>query len=162
MVEGARLEIAYRATYRGFESHSLRQPQPMLELTDDDRQERSRVVRAVLDAVRENLTIHLPAWDRSEPREPSHFALQNVGIEANAFGANVGEYRYQFEGEDDLLHLFVARIDGGPADANLAREIGGWVLAGVPPALVWYKPARHTHHFYVGHDDLLGCLQPGA
>jgi hypothetical protein len=67
----------------------------------------------------------------------------------------VGDFRYQFEGEEDLLHLFVTRLDGSPIDSADGLAVAQFLMPTVPPALVWHKPGEFSQHFYVGHDDLL-------
>jgi hypothetical protein len=112
----------------------------------------------LVEAIRGNETIRLPDFDPVFSRPATHFALTSVGIEPNVFGSVVGRYRYQFEGEEDLLHLIVVRQDDQAISVEEAQEVVGWVLRGVPAALVWLKPGQYSQHFYVGHDELLDQL----
>jgi hypothetical protein len=109
---------------------------------------------AIIEHVRGDATIKLPKFDRNLSR-PSDSALVSVGIEPNPFGGTVGEHRYQFEGEEDLLHLIVTRIDGNTFAAEEAQEVAGFVLRDLPKSLIWLRPGEYSHHFYFGHDELL-------
>lgn len=71
------------------------------------------------------------------------------------FAGTVASFRYAFEGEDDLLHLWVTRLDDQPFSVEEAQEVVAFVLPNVSPGVVWLKPGIHSHHFYVGHDELL-------
>ncbi|MBS1715247.1 MAG: hypothetical protein JST30_13015 [Armatimonadetes bacterium] len=117
---------------------------------------RSSVLEAVLQDVRNGRVIRLP--DPVIDGTASATALHLVGSEPNPYGGMYGPYRYQFEGEDDLLHLFVARSDGDELTPEEGRTVAAWVLETVPPGLVWFKPGRFTQHFYLGHDDLVAAL----
>jgi hypothetical protein len=125
--------------------------------TEAETAARDAVLSAVIEATRADQTVRLPDFDPARDRA-SVSALASVGVEPNAFGAAVGDFRYQFEGEEDLLHLFVARLDGGALSAEEGRAVAAFVLAGVEPGLVWFKPGTLTQHFYVGHDDVLAAL----
>ena len=109
---------------------------------------------AVSDCILNDRTIKLPDYDRNLS-QPSGTALVSVGIEPNPFGGSVGEFRYQFEGEEDLLHLIVTRLDGEPLSPEEAQEVAGFVLERLPKSLVWRRPGEFSHHFYFGHDELL-------
>ncbi len=119
---------------------------------------RNTVIGAILDHVRSNVTIALPAFDRTSSRPSDAFALQSIGSEPNDFGGTIGPFRYQFEGEEDLLHLFVMRSDGMSLSVEEAQEVASFVLSGVPPALIWLRPGEYSQHLYVAHDDLLEYL----
>lgn len=125
----------------------------MFSSTDRDR--RDQVIGRILECIRSNQTIKLPAFDpaRSEPSE--RFALQS--IEPNDFSGAAGEFRYQFEGEEDLLHLIVMREDSGRLTAEEGQQVAGFVLEGLPQALIWLKPGEYSQHFYFGHDELLAA-----
>ena len=117
--------------------------------------QRCQVVETLLNYIREDRRILLPQFDPSSAIPSDQFALQSVGIEANAFGGTVGEFRYQFEGEEDLLHLFITRVDGGRLSPEDAQRVVSFLLPTLPPALLWLKPGEFSQHFYFGHDDLL-------
>ena len=122
-----------------------------------ERAVRDAVLEAVDGAVRSSTVILLPR-PTSFDDLPSETALHRAGIEANLYGGHVGDFRYQFEGEDDLLHLFVVRLNGCELTPEDGQAVAAWVLDKVPPGLVWFKPGRYTQHFYLGHDDLVAAL----
>ncbi|MBI1755715.1 MAG: hypothetical protein HYR64_01235 [Fimbriimonas ginsengisoli] len=98
-------------------------------------------------------------WRHGSEGEPqAEVAPQLAGLEPNAFGGLVGPYRYQFEGEDDLLHLIVVRRDLGALEPEEGQSVAAFLLEGVPQSLIWLKPARLSQHFYLGHDVLLESL----
>jgi len=103
-------------------------------------------MESVRAAVRAGVRIELPR--RLGAGEPAGFV-------ANPFGGSLGAFRYQLEGEDDLLHLIVARADGCALTAEEAQAVAGVLFEGVPSALVWLRPGEFSQHFYIGHDDLL-------
>lgn len=123
--------------------------------TPEELETRDRVIQAVLANIRDDRRIFLPPFDPSLSRPSDQFALQSVGLEPNDFGGTVGEYRYQFEGEEDLLHLIVSRIDGTRLTPEKGQEVAGFLLPELPQSLIWFKPGEFTQHFYVGHDELL-------
>ena len=159
VVEGARLEIVYAATYREFESLPLRQNFMTLQLSEAESEMRKRILTRVMDCIHSGTTIKLPPFDESIDRPSDQFALQSVGLEPNEFGGRIGNYRYQFEGEEDLLHLFVCKIDGTELEVSEAQAVCGALLDGVAPALIWLKPGTFSQHFYVGHDELISTLR---
>ena len=126
--------------------------------TSEERDRREDVARRILRYIDENRRITLPPFDASVARPSDRFALVNVGLEPNEFSGTYGRFRYQFEGEEDLLHLIVA-ADGEPISVAEGQAVAGFVLEGVPTALVWLKPGELSQHFYVGHDDLVGSLR---
>lgn len=128
-----------------------------LEVSPAQADQKREVMATIVAHVRENRTIKLPEFDPSVSK-PGVSALVSVGIEPNPFGGTAGEYRYQFEGEEDLLHLIVTRQDGGPLSAEEAQQVAGFVLEGLPPALIWLRPGELSHHFYFGHDELLASF----
>jgi hypothetical protein len=117
--------------------------------------QRCQVVETLLDYIREDRRILLPQFDPTSAVPSDQFALQSVGIEANAFGGTVGDFRYQFEGEEDLLHLFITRVDGGRLSPEDAQPVVTFLLPTLPQALLWLKPGEFSQHFYFGHDELL-------
>jgi len=120
-----------------------------LILSLSERSQLDEVLAMVNQAVDRDETIRLPEFDPLI-HGGSETALHLVGIEPNPFGGSIGEFRYQFEGEDDLLHLFVVRIDGQELTAEAGQKIASVVLEGVPPGLIWLKPGKFTQHFYFG------------
>jgi hypothetical protein len=124
----------------------------------EENERRRRVLGAVLDHVREDRRIFLPPFDPNLSRPSDEVALQSVGIEPNDFGGTIGGYRYQFEGEEDLLHLIVTRTDGRTLTPAEGQEVATFLLQGLPESLVWLKPGEYTQHFYFGHDELLDKL----
>lgn len=116
---------------------------------------RNQVIRSILEFVRADRRIFLPPFDASLSRPSDQFALQSVGLEPNEFGGAVAEYRYQFEGEEDLLHLIVARSDGGALTPEEGQTVAHFLLPDMPASLMWLKPGEFTQHFYFGHDELL-------
>lgn len=113
----------------------------------------------ILDDVHAGRTIKLPPFDPGCERPSDRFALLSVGIEANDYSGTLGDFRYQFEGEEDLLHLIVTRGNGEPVSAEEGQQVAGFVLRGLPPALIWLRPGEFSQHFYFGHDDLIGNLE---
>ncbi len=61
----------------------------------------------------------------------------------------------QFEGEDDLLHCSVVRKDGAPIPLETAHQAVEPFFGVCPKGIVWFKPAEHSVHYYVGHDHFL-------
>lgn len=116
-------------------------------------------MRRILDYVRENRTIKLPPFDPSLARPSDKYALINIGLEPNEFSGTVGKYRYQFEGEEDLLHLIVTADGGTPLTPEEGQRVASFVLRGLPPAMIWLRPGEYSQHFYFGHDELLDNLQ---
>ena len=125
--------------------------------TPAEGERRDEIARRILRFIEENRRIALPPFDPALARPNDRFALVNVGLEPNDFAGSLGHCRYQFEGEEDLLHLIVT-ADGGAITVAEGQRVAAFVLAGVPPALVWLKPGELSQHFYVGHDDLVGSL----
>ncbi len=113
----------------------------------------------ILDCVNRNQTIRLPKFDPSLARPSDQFALASIGLEANEFSGGIANYRYQFEGEEDLLHLIITRDDQGLISVEEGQSIAGFVLRGVPPSLIWLRPGEYSQHFYFGHDELLKHLE---
>jgi hypothetical protein len=74
---------------------------------------------------------------------------------AERYGGVIGEHRVQFEGEDDLLHCSISRVDGKPLTVEQAHEIVQPFFGCCPKGLVWFHPAEFSVHYYIGHDDFL-------
>ena len=104
-------------------------------------------IRRVLDALLEDLQAGLP-----------------IRLDAaERYRAEVDGYRIQFEGEDDLLHCSVERTDGGRIELAQAHRVVEPLFAVMPKGIVWFKPAEHSVHYYVGHDHFLQAhLQESA
>ncbi|MCC7229093.1 MAG: hypothetical protein IT203_01780 [Fimbriimonadaceae bacterium] len=126
--------------------------------TSEELARRNRVVGIVIKFIQEDRRIILPAFDPAISRPSDQFALQSVGIEPNEFGGSVGPFRYQFEGEEDLLHLIVSRIDGEALTPREAQGVVHFLLPDFPSSLMWLKPGEFTQHFYFGHDEMLSNL----
>ena len=109
--------------------------------TDEEVARRNQVIGAIIVAVDCNQTIRLPGL---------HSASQTSDYEGT-----LGEYHYQFEGEDDLLHLAVTRIDKGELMPEEGQAVASFLLRGLPPGLLWIRPGQYSQHFYCGHDDLV-------
>lgn len=103
---------------------------------------RAAVISALKEAIGANVAIKLPDFDPS-------------GGEQSPFAGFVGPYRYQFEGEEDLLHLVVTRGDGHPLSAEEGQEVARFLLPGMPAGLLWIRPGEFSQHFFCGHDDLV-------
>lgn len=131
---------------------------PPLSPTSEEALARRQVLETILEHVRSDRRIFLPPFDPALSRPSDQFALQSVGLEPNDFGGTVGAYRYQFEGEEDLLHLVVTRTDGGALTPVEGQRVAAYLLQGLPESLVWLKPGEYTQHFYFGHDELLDKL----
>lgn len=114
----------------------------MLEPSPAEDARRAEVMAAIFERVRNNQAVKLPDFDPAAGNE--------IGAEPNPYNGTISGIRYQFEGEDDLLHLIV-HVES----PNLARAVAAWLFAGVPPALIWFKAGTTEQHFYLGHDDLM-------
>ncbi|CAN5562697.1 hypothetical protein BH11ARM2_BH11ARM2_37350 [soil metagenome] len=130
----------------------------ILSPTPEEKATREGIMRRILERIREDRTIKLPEFDPAISRPSDRYALLSVGLEPNDFGSTVDRYRYQFEGEEDLLHLIVTTIDESQITAHEGQAVCGFLLEGVSPALIWLRPGQYSQHFYVGHDELIGCL----
>jgi len=128
-----------------------------LDPTPIERAQIDAVLESVTVCILSDLTIHLPPFHgvTSDSCDPSETALQQVGVEPNEYGGTIGPYRYQFEGEEDLLHLFIVRIDGAPLSPEEGQAVSGAILGHVPAGLIWFKPGHLTQHFFLGHDVLI-------
>lgn len=130
----------------------------MLSPDSTEEKRRLEVLSAVLNAVRDNRMIKLPDFDPAVS-QPGASAFVSVGLEPNDFGGSVGDYRYQLEGEEDLLHLIVTRLDQRPLRPEEGQDVAGFLFKGVSPALIWLRPGDLSQHFYLGHDELLSNLE---
>jgi hypothetical protein len=124
----------------------------VLDPTHSEAQQRDLILDALRKSIAGNEVIHLPQLTNSTGGD---FALLALASQSSTFGGGVGPYRYLFEGEDDLLHLFVVRKDGGELTVEDAQAVARFLAPGVPPALVWIKPGRVSQHLYFAHELLL-------
>jgi hypothetical protein len=131
---------------------------PTVNPTAQEIARRREVMERVLDYTRENRTIKLPEFDPALDRPSDQFALISIGIEPNDFSGTVGRYRYQFEGEEDLLHLIITAENQETVSTEEAHQLTSFILRGVPTALIWLRPGEFSQHFYFGHDELLKHL----
>lgn len=115
---------------------------------------RDQVLSVVQDYIQRDERIALPPFNPAHA-EGSEFALLWAASEPNPFGGTVGPFRYQFEGEDDLLHLFILRPDREKVRPEEAQAVLTFLLPKLPPGLVWLKPGVFSQHFYFGHDELV-------
>ena len=153
MVEGARLEIVYSVKWVEGSNPSRSAIFRMIRPTPEEAARRDEIVARIREYTEANRRVNLPVFDPALERPDDRFALISVGIEPNVFSGTVGSYRYQFEGEEDLLHMIVTSAAGG-ITAEEGQAVGSFVLAGVPTALVWLKPGERSQHLYVGHDEV--------
>jgi hypothetical protein len=109
---------------------------------------RDAVMEAIIRHIQTNQRIELPPFDpKSENR--------TLGAEDNPFWGTYGPYRYQFEGEEDLLHLIVTRSDQEKLTVEEAQTVAAFLMPKVPAGLIWLRPGEYSQHFWVGHDELL-------
>ncbi|MHB1460052.1 MAG: hypothetical protein ACYC1M_02050 [Armatimonadota bacterium] len=104
-------------------------------MTDDTHLEVSRILQNLRDDTKNNIMIKLDGSDR--------------------YATTLGDFKVQFEGEDDLLHLEIVRTDGTKLDILGAKQIADRFFANIPPALIVVKPAEFSAHYYLPHDILL-------
>ncbi|MCU0316654.1 MAG: hypothetical protein MUC92_08680 [Fimbriimonadaceae bacterium] len=130
----------------------------MISPSEQEQKRRDEVIATILQATKDGVTIRLPDFDRTLSRPSDNYALVSVGIEPNPYGGTVGDYRYQFEGEEDLLHLIITRNDCEVLTPEQAQQVVSFLYPGVPTALMWLRPAHYSQHFYLGHDVLLDYL----
>lgn len=130
-----------------------------IQPTDIEIARRKEVMQRVLDFTRTNATIKLPEFDPNLDRPSDQFALISIGLEPNQFSGTLGRYRYQFEGEEDLLHLIITAENQEAVTTEEAHRVASFVLKGMPTALIWLRPGDFSQHFYFGHDELLKHLE---
>ena len=99
-------------------------------------------VRRILQAIIEDVQAGVPILLRRRDR----------------YGAVLGDFRVQFEGEDDLLHLSVTRLDGERVSHEEAQQIADLFFQSVPKGLIYSRPAEYSVHYYVAHDVLVEYL----
>ncbi len=117
------------------------------------------VRKAVLEAIRTNTRIKVPDFDRDAEWAGGEPPLRRIAQTENPFGGQLGPYLYQFEGEEDLLHIFVIRADDGELSVAEGRTVLDVLIPELSPGLVWLKPGVHSQHFYFGHDAWLQAIE---
>ena len=154
MVEGARLESVYTVPRIVGSNPTYSARIFLMQPSSFEIETRELVLARILDAIRSGTTIKLPVFD-PDYSVAGQVAFQTIGVEPNPYGGTLGPLRYQFEGEEDLLHLIVSRLDLGPISIEEGQLVCQWLFPEVPVALIWFKPGTVTQHFYLGHDILL-------
>ena len=107
----------------------------------------------------------LPTEEENEARKSlldrvKRAVAQNHTIRLqDGFLGTVGVFCYQFEGEDDLLHLAVTRRDKSALTPEEGQDVAAWLLPGMPSGLIWIRPGEFSQHFYCGHDDLVAHVR---
>lgn len=129
----------------------------MLQPTSDEIQRRSLVLKAVCEKIKAAEPITLPS-PKPDSAASSDYALLPIAYTPNDYNGTVGRYIYQFEGEDDLLHLFVIESAGQELLLSEAREVFEFLLPGFPTALTFVKSGTVSQHFFFGHDHVLDHL----
>lgn len=122
--------------------------------TVDEQTNRDAAIAAILSATATNTMIKLPPFDPENSVQSPTVASATVGMEPNVYGGTFGEFRWQFEGEEDLLHLIVTRSNFQTLTVEEAQSVVAFMLRGIPEALIWLKPGQYSQHFYFGHDDV--------
>lgn len=122
--------------------------------TPEESTRRSEIIGHLLRLIEQNQTVKLPDFDPERPAATPEFPFATVGSEANPLGGTVGDFRYQFEGEEDLLHLVVMRNDQQALSPAEGVSVGEFVLAGVPKGLIRFRPGTVSQHFFLGHENL--------
>lgn len=123
---------------------------PMLDPTSTEVAQRDKVIEQVRLAVNAGERIMLPTGPAADPSDGPDIAMVRAGEEPNLHGGHVGPYRYQFEGEDDLLHVMVVRQDYDPLTPEEAQQVVRFLLPDAIPGLIWLKPGTISQHFYLG------------
>lgn len=119
-----------------------------MPFSETDNARRETVIGNLRERITANVKIALPPMESAQ-----EFALQSPGL--NDYSGEAGDYVYQFEGEDDLLHLVVARKDQAELSVAEAQVVADFLLPHVPRGTIWLKPGTTTQHFYLGHEQLL-------
>lgn len=128
--------------------------------TPEETAKRSEIIGHLVRLIEQNRTVKLPAFDPERSAAKPEFPFATVGLEANPLGGSVGEYRYQFEGEEDLLHLVVMRIDQQALSPAEGVSVGEFVLNGIPKGLIRFRPGDVSQHFFLGHENLYEHVIP--
>lgn len=106
--------------------------------TMNEHPEVRRILQAIIEDTQAGIPIHLSRRER--------------------YSAVLGHFRVLFEGEDDLLHLSITRVDGNKISHDDAQRIANLFFQGVPKGLIYARPAEYSVHYYVAHDLLVGYL----
>lgn len=122
--------------------------------TPEEIEVRHNVIAHLLELINQNQTVKLPQFDPTRSATKTDFPFATVGIEANSLGGSFGEFRYQFEGEEDLLHLIVTRNNQTPLTPGEGVAVAEFVLDGIPKGLVRFRPGDVSQHFFLGHENL--------
>lgn len=130
---------------------------PDIAVSEYDAERRATVLSALLAAIAKNERIELPSFQPGVSL-PASTAFLSASIMTGPYSGRMGEFVYQFEGEEDLLHLIVARDNGQSITVPEGQAVARFLLDGVPPSLIWLKPGYYSQHFYIGHDDLAKAL----
>ena len=101
---------------------------------------------------RDRLAAELKVWIRDDRR----VMLDSQGN--SPFEGAIGPYGYAFEGEDDLLHLWVWHLDGSSLAVEDAQQVVAFAIPEVNPGVIWLRPAVQSQHFYFGHDELVSQM----
>ena len=104
-------------------------------MTDNIHNEVARILQNLRDDTVKNIMIRLDGSDR--------------------YATTIGDFKVQFEGEDDLLHLEIVRTDRSNIDIHDAKQLADLFFVDIPPALIVVKPAEYSAHYYLPHDVLL-------
>lgn len=130
-----------------------------LQPSQEEFQAREETLRRVLGHIRHNKTIPLPPFSHPEETHKLPFAFLGKGFATSPFSGQVQDYQYLFEGEEDLLHLIITRKDYEALTPEEGQQVASFLLEGIPPSLIWFKPGKYSQHFYCGHDHLLTRLK---
>jgi hypothetical protein len=129
-----------------------------MQPTPQEIERRNQVMAQILQDIQTNTTIRLPDFNPAVSRPSDEFALLSIGAEPNHYGGEIGNMRYQFEGEEDLLHLFIVKIDQSEITPQESQAVVDLLWPGIPTALMWFKAGKKSGHYYLGHDVLLEYL----
>lgn len=134
--------------------------------SEGDVQQRDAVLQAIITTLQTSNLILLPRPStdggegyRSVPGSNRALSELPAPLPAlliqNQYGGQIGPFYYQFESEEDLVHLIVAKTDFSEITVEEARLVVDFVLPFFPAALLWLKPGQLSQHFYFGNTDFL-------
>ncbi|WKZ81350.1 MAG: hypothetical protein QY327_05465 [Fimbriimonadaceae bacterium] len=135
-------------------------PADRLSSDNEACRERERVWSALAAYIEENRKVPFPRPPDDSPRasfDPTR-GFPSPGALTGPFGGVIGEYRFVFEGEDDLLHLLLMRTDGAALERESALEVAEFLTEGVPKSLKWLRLGPTSLSLYLGHDLLLQAI----